>query len=285
MFWIILPWNCFPVTWISQRNDLLLFIFSFSSLLLLYKQKYLTSILLLFLGVFSKVTIVFLPIFYIYKSIKDQKYKSSIIITFIFLLYFLLQIIALRINHNVQMHLQNISIFILIINYIFHWFESLFTFFIPVPFFINIYHFFIYFTGVILLLINIFFIKKKSIENNVIETNYNFKDLIYISLLLSIPTMVTSELRIIGLESLFLLILLVILINLRKIKINFLFYISTILIVGAFIISIESTKIKFKTNFYNPKEKIWLNRCYYPNNYYEEKRGVLVKIYKKIFNK
>ena len=90
MVWITLPWTVFPVVWISQRNDLIMYFFVFLSLQSFSKGQIVRSALYTTLAFLGKVTSMFLPFYFIYKGIKANNRLAIILNSAVAVLIFIL---------------------------------------------------------------------------------------------------------------------------------------------------------------------------------------------------
>lgn len=271
--WISLPWMVFPTVWISQRNDLLLIIFAILSLNYYNVNKNLSKLYLV-LSFLSKTNSFILPTYFLILALKEKKKKDTIF-------YVILQIVFLLISYRSLIKSTSppytpyidLNFIESILNKITHLIISLTTQILPIPFFINIYHF-IFYSIVLIILI-------KNLKKNKITKRFILSDNFILFLIFWLPSIATSELRIMTLCSYFLILLLFSIYDIKSMK---LFYIFLFLFFTNNIFSIYFCKNKFRTNEYNYKNKTELkdNFTYYNNNFYSEKRKLFTKLLKYI---
>jgi hypothetical protein len=273
--WILLPWQAFPVSWISQRNDLLNYCFGFSSLILLHREKYFASFGLLLLGVFSKVTIFMLPLIHMYKTYKAKQYKYLLLFCLLFLSIFLPSGYAYYTNMDTLITAvpADAHIAVKLAKYFIAYIEGILTQFIPAPFFLNYYHAIFYGITIIGLFLSVKFDWK----------NYH-PESIGIALLTIAPSSICPELRILGFSSLFIIISIISLTSgLRK---KAFFVVFGFFFIAHCAITAYLTSSHFETSFRNPQSfQTKVNDQFpltsnYLNNYYAKKIEFLVNAYK-----
>ena len=93
LFWVLFPVSAVPVTWISERNDLLTFVFCFLAILTYYKDRFWMSLGCMTIALFCKNTVIFFPLFFVWEHFRQKRYRwmviSGGIFTGVFLLAFL----------------------------------------------------------------------------------------------------------------------------------------------------------------------------------------------------
>jgi hypothetical protein len=272
--WILLPWQAFPVAWISQRNDLLNYCFGFASLILLHREKYFVSFGLLLMGVFSKVTIFMLPLFHMYKTYKNKQYKYLLLFCFLFLSIFLLSAYAYFTNMDklITAVPRDASIILKLAKYLFAYIEGVITQFIPAPFFLNGYHAILYLITLIGFYLSMTF-----------DWNNYHSESTGIALLTIVPSCISPELRILGFSSLFIIVSIVSIVS--QVKRRFLFIVFGLLFIAHCTITTYLTSSHFETSFRNPKlyqtkvnDQFPLTNNYL-NTYYAKKLEFLKNVY------
>jgi len=272
LIWITLPWTVSPVTYISARTDLIMYIFTFLSLLSFSKGHVIRAALFITLSFLSKVVTMFLPLYFIYKGVKDKNRSVIILNVIIFAIFFALALHG-YLNNITQEHLKNIGLFFKVLNYSFHLVDSTVTQFIPIPFVVSLPHLFIYVASFIFAI--------KSFTFKPYFTN-ELTDTIILAALLMLPTAIHGALRIVSLESFFILLTLS---TLLKVKNKKYFSIFLFLYMLFNLYAIIEVKKNFKTLEYNLENR-HLSHVpeFYNNNYYQNKRAFFVKIVRKIKN-
>jgi len=273
--WIILPWSTYPAVWISQRNDLLMEVFGLYSLLLLYENKMLRSLGMMVLAVFSKVTIMFVLLFVVFKTWKRKQHNWSIAFGVLFLVYFAMALRGVT-NHSVSgsggMHDASLQLghFAKAAGFVLHWMEAMFLLVVPVPFFASYSHFFIYLLGIAGILYCLSF-----------KGRNGSRDPIYLFILASIPLFMTPQLRVACLASLFALISIAQRASIVKPK--FIFYTSLTFVILSFIVAGQLIKQRMDSPCHTTE---MLSECvdkrFTVNDYYSLKRNWLVSAYKKL---
>lgn len=275
--WIFLPWQAFPVSWISQRNDLLNYCFGLSSLILLHREKYFASFGLLLLGVFSKVTIFMLPLIHMYKTYKAKQYKYLILFGLLFLSVFILSGYAYFTNMDklITAVPTDAHITVKLAKYFIAFIEGILTQFIPAPFFLNYYHSILYGITIIGLFLSMKF-----------DWNNYHPESIGIALLTIVPSAISPELRILGFSSLFIIVSIVRLTSgIRK---KALFTVFGSFFIAHCTMSAYLTSANFETSFRNPQlfqTKVndqFLLTSNYLNTYYAKKIEFLMNAYRLI---
>ena len=277
LIWITLPWMVFPVTWISQRNDLLMIVFLLISLIQFEKQKTYSSMVFLFFGFLSKVNCFLLPLYFIFKSFKKSKsdfYKYILIQIVFFLISLRSYLVSLNLSSNI--HLKNLSFQESIMNKIVHLFTGVTTQLFPIPYFTSKTHFGLY---LLLFLFGLYLvINNKNPLLSFIKKNYDY---LILFIIFCFPLIINSELRISTFTSLFLIVSIggFSRFNLKP---------SNIILISLIIINNIYSGYKSKSNFkteihnldftgnYRPTD------TYYNNKFYQEKRIFLSKIKRKL---
>ena len=271
--WICLPWMGHPVIWISQRNDILMIIFSLLAIKADRNQKTLTSIAYLFLGVFSKITCFLLPIYMVFVN-KQNKLKV-LIYSIIQVIFIIIGALSYARGGTKLKHLSELNTYESIILKIFHAIEGLITQIIPFPYFYNLVHFTIYF---ILFIVAVLFMNYKRKRDLISLTTL---EIIVLFLVYSIPLAINPELRVSIFSSYFLISLIFIgVVSNRFSKI----------ILGLYLLHNLTVTLLSKKNFYSGVDDL---KTYYPasvngfynNNYYSSKRSMLIKLKKDLEQK
>ncbi|MFC1770689.1 hypothetical protein ACFLZV_02270 [Candidatus Margulisiibacteriota bacterium] len=266
-FWVCLPWTSYYFVWISARTDFFLIIFTLLSIQRFYEGKDFQSVLFLFLALLSKVTIILLPLFFIHKSYKKKKIKTSLSYLFVFIIYLIFSFYFLTTFGQAEAHLKNLPVYVKLANHFAHLVEFFVQIIIPFPFFSGFWHVLIYLSGLVLFIISISFdIKKINL------------DLLACFLLTSITSAVTPELRIAGLHSIFLMICILSIIT--SIKNKHLLVLGLGLICLSYIYALFQTKQIFNSGWIDSSKPCPAKQSLYPNNYYQQKRQFLIKIRK-----
>ncbi|MCP4051137.1 MAG: hypothetical protein GY730_10590 [bacterium] len=264
LFWIILPWTVFPVVWISQRNDLIMYIFVLLSLNTFLKGNIFRAGFFALLSFLGKVTSMFFPIFFIYRGIKEKKIHLIVTNSLLFFCVFFLALFGF-LNHVDPAYSQNINIFFKASKYLFHIIESSITQFIPMPFYINKYHFAIY---AISLIFAFKALKLTSLKN--------IRDIIVLALLFALPTAICPQLRVVGMESFFILLIIVSSVKVANEK-----YLAVFITLFTLfnVLAVFEIKRNFNEESYTKKSSYSsVKSRYYLNDYYKNKQAVLLKI-------
>lgn len=266
--WVLLPWNAYPASWIAQRNDLLIYIFGFLAILAFYKNRHGASFLYMTIAVFSKVTVAFLPLFFTWKAVRRRSFRAAFCFTGLFLGY------ALLAFHNYMNYyldfgeVAQLSSMARVLVFPFHWVEHFFLLLVPLPFWVSPLQAAIYAAGFVGLAVGCFPLRQSKEEPSSL-------DLLVIALLTSVLSLVSSELRICGFESLFWLILLVRHVQIRRLA---LVRVSYALVLVSYIWSIQVTKPIFVA----PESEEEGPEYFYPNGYYEERYEIIFDLMKSV---
>jgi len=262
--WILLPWNAYPASWIAQRNDLLIYVLGFLAILAFYRDCHGLSFLYLTGAVFSKVTVAFVPLFFVFKALRRRSWAITVCFTGLFLSY------ALLAFHNYVKYFPDgggvgqLALPARVAVYPLHWLEHVFLLIVPLPFFVSYLQGFIYATGVVGLAVGCTLARRR-------QQAPGSRDLVAIALLTSALSLVSSELRICGFESLFWIILLVRHAENRK---RMLTAISCALVLVAYVWGIQVTK----PIFIAPENGTAGPRYFYPNGYYEVRKDAVLNL-------
>ena len=196
-----MPWNVYPVAWVSQRNDLLIYTFVFSALLALRGKRFGLALVATSLAVFSKITAAFFPLYVTWKMRAAGKRRLAIGMLLVFVTYLALAITTyLRVQEGGE-HLANVSLVVGMLRFPAHWAEHFGLLVVPAPFFTGWLHAGFY--GVFLLAV----ISGARTSRDEWMDRQSL-EILGIAFLLSIPTIVTPHLRICGLETFFWILLL-----------------------------------------------------------------------------
>ena len=196
MFWSILPQNAFAISWISQRNDLLMSFFILISLILAETRLRTSSFISFIFAFFSKNTCLMFPVMYLMKSgLKKTRSDFWIGLALLFFIFSItLYSLVKSSADDATKHLVNVPTFIFFLNYVKNFFVGWFVNFFPIPLFNSWLHAFSYFLS--------FFYLIHLIKNNFLF-NKVAKKCFFIALLLSFPFMLVHEIRITYLMNLF----------------------------------------------------------------------------------
>jgi hypothetical protein len=277
-FWTFFPQISFQISWISNRNDLLMTFFLLLSFNLAVNNKLNSSLIVYLLAFLSKVTCLFYPLVYLTKFGFGYSKKIKIISFLIFLLVFLISYLALQ-NGELQSHMAELSYPIRIFNHIKNFMMGWFILIFPLPFFENIFVAFIYLIFIstsFFVILKTFIIEKSSIL------------FLLICFTLSIPLSINYELRTTYVLSLFVVATLISFIDIKKL--NLLSYNKQIKIVIflSFLIYGVFTSILVTNNFKSDQFNIYGNEHrvdnFYLNNFYSEFRLFQIKLLNKIVN-
>lgn len=270
LVWILLPWNAYPVTWIAQRNDLLIYVFGLSALIALYRERYVTSAVLMTLAVLSKPTIAFLPLFFFWKARTASRNGIAILLLALVVSYWSVALLNYAAYFSPDDHLEAAATALRVMRFPLHWAEHLVTLALPLPFILGVSHGGLYLAGVIGLLAG--GLRRDAVAQ--MAQGRRPLDVLMIALLVSIPTMVTPELRICGLESLFWLTLVAMLLKMPR-KIVAIPCFAALL--TSYAIGLGATKTIFDTRS-DPPGVEGPERSLYPNDYYAARRQFLLDL-------
>lgn len=264
--WVFLPWNVYPVTWIAQRNDLLIFVFGFSALIALHRGRYVTSFFLLTLGVFSKPTIAFVPALFLWKT--KTKNQNLLAIAFLFLMtvYWSFALRNYLSHFTPGDHLAALPAGLKMLTLPLHWVEHFLTLVLPMPFFLGIFHVGLYLIG----MIGLFAAGLRRDRVARCAEDSRGREVLALALLTSIPTVITPELRICGLESLFWLILIARHLRFRRRIVAAGLYLA---LMASYAMGLATTKAIFDTTVDLPGTES--PRALYPNGFYGARRHFL----------
>ncbi len=276
--WTVLPWNSFSVMWISERNDLLVEIFTFIALLNLHRGNYIGSMVSTILALFSKVTAMFLPLFFIAKTYRTRAYAYTTMFAVVMIAYWVLVVRAVIINFSElssQGHSYKLGVGLVfrLIIWCTHYFEALMVQFLPIPYFLNPWFFGIYFFGMIGVGFFVLF--------DISKVN---RDAIILALLCTGTGFMYPELRIMGLSSFFIIVAIVS--SHVRIKNQMGFVISFATIIIFFCLGIFISRPAFNTGIFDLTQATayWQRPTGgYLNNYYEAKKDWLIYFYNVIF--
>lgn len=267
LIWNLLPWSCFPIIWVSQRNDLLMTFFVLLSIYYVYINNIKISAFLSFLAFLSKVTSLFFPIYIIYKSYINKKSLISGTLSLFASLVCAWWGFSQYVEKN---HISDLSFLLKLLNYLKNWIHGWFSIILPVPFFLNIFYLFIY---LIFLISFIIFLRKN------FQLNNSSKEFFFISFLLSLTTAINPEMRVVFLQSLFFLLFIF------SSIISFKFSKSLFFAVIFFTIFVFSTNIFVQEKFNSTEFSGELSNAYMPgssalylNNYYPFLRNFFIDI-------
>ncbi len=263
LVWAFLPWNAYPVTWIAQRNDLLIFIFGFAALLALHRGRYALAWLSLALAMFSKVTLAFVPLFFVWRAHRHGHRRAAMAFGALFLAYLALALRAYVLYLEPAPHLEQLAWSLRLLRFPLHWLEHLALLAVPVPFLLSLLHALLYLAGLAGLALSSRSAKRRA------PGPRGRHDAWMLAILASLATAITPELRICGFESLFWLIAIA---QHRRWRSPAPAAIALTMVLAAYGASIAATKPIFDTRLTQPPEE---RPGLYPNDYYRLRRSAL----------
>jgi len=267
LIWILVPWNAFPATWIAQRNDLLANAFALTALLLLDKSPF-VSLPCAAGAVFSKVTVMFLPAFLGWVSFRRKARVLAAFFFGLFVVYFALAGLAYHnnIDQLYKVHGSAFSGFLIPFNYAFHFIEVVFCQVVPLPFFVGWWHGLMWFSGLVLLITSC-----RWQFNRIESVKY-----LLLGVLMMLPAMVSSELRVVGFSTLFFILFVIQSISTIKYYPRFAF--AVVLLEISALLMIFLTQEHFHSLAMNPNEPIPWGQDFYQNSYYKVKREWIIVV-------
>ena len=260
--WALLPWNAYPAVWIAQRNDLLMFLFGFSALLLMRRERWGLAWLCMALAVLSKSTIAFVPLFFAWRAREKGLRRTALAFVVLFTVYMGLSLRAYVLYLEPSAHVEQLSWLLRLARFPLHWLEHMLLLALPVPFLLGIAHTAIYAVGLVGFLVT----SRRATGGPGVESVG--RDLWLLALFASLPAMVTPELRICGLESLFWLLVLA---RMRAWPPRAALALAVLL--GAYAAGSMATKTLFDTRRVAPSSEE--RHDLYPNDYYRQRRELL----------
>ena len=275
-FWTLLPQNSFQISWISNKNDLLMTFFLLLSFNLAINHKLKSSLVFYILAFLSKVTCLFYPLIYFTKFGFGNSKSIKVISVFIFIFVFLISYLAL-LNGDLQSHIKELSFPLRIFNHAKNFFMGWCLLIFPIPLFKNIFIGIIYLIFIctsFIIIFNSFKLEKHSIL------------LLLICFSLSIPLSINYEIRTTYTLSLFLIAALISIIDIRKLNIIKHFKFFIIVIFSSFIIYGTYTSYlvtnNFKSSQYDINGKEYRKDNFYLNYFYLEFRLFQINLINKI---
>ncbi len=266
LVWALLPWNAYPVTWIAQRNDLLIFIFGFAAVLAFRRGRYVLAWLALALAMFSKVTLAFVPLFFIWRAYRRGHRRAAIAFGALLVAYLALALTAYVLYLEPAPLLERLTWSLRLLRFPLHWLEHLVLLAVPVPFFLSILHALVYFAGLGGLLLSSR--AERSGGPDPGRRNIGRHDAWVLAINASVVAAVTPELRICGFESLFWLIAIA---GNWRWRSPLPAAIALAAVLAAYGAGIAATKVIFDTRLGPPAE----GQSLYPNDYYRLRREAL----------
>ncbi len=264
LVWVLLPWNAYPVTWISQRNDLLLFVFGFTAVLAMRRGRYVLAWFCLALAMFSKVTLIAVPLYFIWRARRSGHRLAAVAFSALFVAYLALALRGYLLYLEPAAHLEQVGWLLRLLRFPLHWLEHLVLLAVPVPFFLSILHVLVYLGGFAGLLFST--TRRRPREDG-------RHDIWLLAVLASLAAAVTPELRICGFESLFWLLAVA---QHRRLRAPLPAAIALAAVLAAFGAGIVATKAIFDT-----RQPVSVgNPSLYPNDYYRQRRAVLTGLSK-----
>ncbi len=260
LVWTLLPWNAYPVTWIAQRNDLLIFVFGFTAVLALHHRRYVLAWLALALALFSKVTLIFVPLFFMWQAQRRGHRRASLAFGALFAAYLALALRAYALYLEPAPHLEQLAWGLRLLRFPVHWLEHLVLLAVPVPFFLGVFQALLYLAGLAGLVLG----------SRPATRPTGSHDVWILAILASLVTAVTPELRICGFESLFWLLAIA---RCRRWRSPLPAAIALAAVLAAYGAAIAATKTIFDTRMGQPDavERPGL----YPYDYYRLRREAL----------
>jgi hypothetical protein len=161
-------------------------------------------------------------------------------------------------------HLAELSLPLRLVNSLSHWIEPFFTQALPIPFFRGIGHAALHATALLVLAVS------SRLDWPKID-----RDFVLLALLASFPSVITPQLRIVGLQSCF---WLVVLAGIVVPRFRVAFAAGLVGTVASFVLSIAATKENFRTAHFDAKRQVVSADTYYPNGYYQKKRDLLLRM-------
>ncbi len=277
LVWMLLPWNAYPVTWIAQRNDLLVFVFGFSAVLALRRGRYLLAWLTLALAMFSKVTVAFVPLYFLWHAFRSGYRRAALAFGLLFITYLALALRGYALYLETAQHLEPLAWSLRMLRFPLHWLEHLALLAVPMPFFLSIGHALFYLIGLAGLLFSSQPANKPAEQQGGARGTGGAAtepaDICLLALLASLPTAVTPELRICGFESLFWLLAIA---RLRSWRSLVPAASALAAVLMAFTVSIAATKPIFDRRPGQPATDE--QSSLYPNDYYRLRRQMLLRL-------
>ena len=271
LVWLALPWNAYPVTWIAQRNDLLIFVFGFGAILALRRDRFALAWVLLALALFSKVTVAFVPLFFVGYAHRRGRRSATVAFSALFVVYLALALRAYLLYLEPASHLEQLGWVTRLLRFPFHWLEHLALLVVPVPFLLSVAHALLYFAGLAGVLLS----SKPTTPAG--ESPVGRHDAWVLAGLASLVAAVTPELRICGFESLFWLIAIT---QLRGWRFKPPLALGLAALLAAYAMGIAATKPIFDTRLEPaPTDE---PRGLYPTDYYQLRRAVLSEGWKSL---
>ena len=262
--WVLLPWMVFPAVWISQRNDLLAFILTFAALLAASHTRPWWSLPLMTLGLLCKESVMLVPLFFAARFWSDRR-RLALAFAAVWLAD-----MSVLVHHSLVYTDDyawrgdaGLSPVLRALNAVSHWIEPFFTQVVPLPFFTGIPHVLLHVAGIVLFPLSVRIASARAGAR-----------MAGLALLASFPSLITPQLRIVGFESFCLLLVLALVLSVRRPR---LFAASLALLALSFVISIQATKVNFKTTNYDRGIRVLSKDVYYPNAFYQWKREALLR--------
>ncbi len=274
LVWVLLPWNAYPVTWIAQRNDLLLFVFGFAAVLALRRDRYGLAWCLLALAMFSKVTAIAVPIYFIWRSHRRGHPLAAAAFATLFVIYLGLALRGYLLYLEPASHLEQAGWLLRWLRFPLHWAEHLVLLVVPAPFFLGTFHALVYLAGLIGLVFSMT-TRRAAPEalgdrQDARPADADRRDVWVLAFLASLAAAVTPELRICGFESLFWLLAIAQHVRPRSPLPAAIAGVALLVAYGA---GISATKKIFDTR----QQVSESNPSLYPNDYYRWRRTVLIE--------
>ncbi|MBI2943544.1 MAG: hypothetical protein HYY25_05030 [Candidatus Wallbacteria bacterium] len=265
--WTLLPWTAFPVVWISQRNDLLMFVFTFAALASADGIRPWRSLPLMALGLMSKETVMLVPAAFALRFWRSGQRRLAVGFVLLMAAH-----LAIQLHHYSHYHTQyeaphlaKLSVAVRAANAASHWVEPMVTQLVPLPFFTGLPHAALHLLGLVLLAASIGRRPDRPPD----------LDMLLIALLASFPSVITPQLRIVAFESFCWLVFFAGFLAPRR---KSLFGAALLCLGVASLAGIVATKRNFQTPFFEPHSAGRWDDTYYPNRYYSQKREFLLRL-------
>ncbi len=273
--WTLLPWQAYPAIWIAQRNDLLIFIFGFSAILALQRQRYVVAWFLLTIAVFSKITLMFVPLYFVWKAHRDRRRRAVVAFLALFLVHLGFALRGYLVHFEPGPHLAPATWMVQQLRFPAHWLEHMLLLGVPVPFFVGFGHAALYLSGVVGLIACTQSVVCQPVELQAVEKDAGASprwrsEVWVLAGLASLAGAATPALRICGFESLFWLLGLA---RIRRWRWPLPAAASLIVVLAAFGISLRATQPIFDNRIERLESEG--RPSLYPNEYYRLRRAWL----------
>lgn len=269
--WAFVPWNAFPATWIAQRNDLLANTFCLVALILFPKRP-ISVLVFAVLAIFSKVTVMLLPVYFgwNYFRFKKYEYMSAHILLFCFYFWFAWHGYLNNFARLYKTHDLAISPLTMVGVYLAHFLEAIAWQVFPVPFFSDLSGSLLWLGAGLLVLFGC-------------KWKLNYKSSIEFAImgvLLMLPAIVNPELRVVGFSTFF--FVLAIIGCVQAVSNKKALFGGALVLIGLTSTMIVKTQNKFVTLNSDPAQPMISGEGFYQNSWYESKRAWVDQLFKYI---